>query len=75
MVEYVGSTGTVSIGSGKDYSTISAWIASLSDGTYSSGDDIIGELYDSSYDEAQNSTWATKMSSGLMKKSGMILNN
>ena len=54
MVEYVGSTGTVSIGSGKDYSTIAAWIASLSDGTYSSGDDIIGELYDSSYDETFN---------------------
>ena len=41
-----------SIGSGKDYSTIAAWIVSLSDGTYSSGDDVIGELYDSSYDEA-----------------------
>ena len=43
-----------SIGSGKDYSTIAAWIVSLSDGTYSSGDDVIGELYDSSYDEAFN---------------------
>jgi|10_taG_2_1085330.scaffolds.fasta_scaffold00282_5 hypothetical protein len=43
-----------SIGSGKDYSTIAAWIVSLSDGTYSSGDDIIGELYDSSYDETFN---------------------
>ena len=41
-----------SIGSGKNYSTIAAWIVSLSDGTYSSGDDVIGELYDSSYDEA-----------------------
>jgi hypothetical protein len=58
MVIYVGGgdsgTGIVSIGSGKDYSTISAWIVSLSDGTYSSGDDIIGELYDSSYDETFN---------------------
>jgi hypothetical protein len=44
-----------SIGSGKDYSTIAAWIVSLSDGTYSSGDDVIGELYDSSYDESFNS--------------------
>lgn len=43
-----------SIGSGKDYSTIAAWIVSLSDGTYSSGDDVIGELYDSSYDETFN---------------------
>ena len=43
-----------SIGSGKDYSTIAAWIVSLSDGTYSSGDDVIGELYDSSYDESFN---------------------
>ena len=54
MVVYVGNTGTVGIGSGKDYSTIAAWISSLSDGTYSSGDDIIGELYDSSYDETFN---------------------
>jgi len=54
MVEYVGSTGTASIGSGKDYSTIAAWIVSLSDGTYPSGYDIIGELYDSSYDETFN---------------------
>ena len=43
-----------SIGSGKTYSTIASWIASLSDGTYSSGDDVIGELYDSSYDETFN---------------------
>ena len=43
-----------SIGSGKTYSTIAAWIVSLSDGTYSSGDDIIGELYDSSYNETFN---------------------
>ena len=43
-----------SIGSGKTYSTIATWIVSLSDGTYSSGDDIVGELYDSSYDETFN---------------------
>jgi len=43
-----------SIGSGKTYSTIATWIVSLSDGTYSSGDDIIGELYDSSYNETFN---------------------
>tara|TARA_B100000519_G_scaffold203410_1_gene226375 strand:+ start:779 stop:1855 length:1077 start_codon:yes stop_codon:yes gene_type:complete len=43
---------TKSIGSGKDYSTIANWIVSLSDGTYDSGDDVIGELYDDSYDES-----------------------
>jgi hypothetical protein len=46
------ATVTKSIGSGKDYSNIAAWISDLSNGAvYSSGDDAIGELYDSSYDE------------------------